>query len=160
VAVGVRVAALPATSVGLVGGLDRHWDKLPTECAAGAGLFGRTENGKLAEMTLQGHSVVEHRSRRYHEVIAERLATDNAILERARTRVEEWTRHGTVAPYYAAGWRQVLESPISEISAFLVEDSERARAFRQVSPFAGALSARERWRLWASVKRDNDTTAA
>lgn len=133
---------------------------MTTEPSAETSFRVNRPSAKLPEMTLQGHTVVERRSHRYHEVIAERLATNDTILEHARTRVEEWIKHGTVAPYYAANWRRVLESPISEIEAFLVEDSERARAFRQVSPFAGALGARERWQLWASVKRDHDPTAA
>ena len=103
-------------------------------------------------MSASGHSVVEQRSLRYHALIAQRLSTDAAILERARMRVDQWITQGTVAPYYAAGWKRVLESPLVEVSAFLTQDSEEARAFRQVSPFAGALTPRERWRLWATVK--------
>jgi len=110
-------------------------------------------------MPAAGHSVVERRSLRYHAVIAARLATEDTILARARARVEQWIREGTVAVYYAEGWQQLLEQPPHEISAFLNSDSERARAFRQVSPFAGVLDPRERWRLWAATTGD-DTTAA
>ena len=110
-------------------------------------------------MVASGHGVVEQRSLRYHAAIAERLLKDHAILERTRARVEAWLRQGSVAPYYAEGWRRVLERPPAEISAFLVEDSELARAFRQVSPFAGVLSAKERWRLWAAADGLDDTSA-
>jgi hypothetical protein len=110
-------------------------------------------------MVATGHRVVEQRSLRYHAAIAERLSKDGAILERTRARVEEWIKQNAVAPYYADGWRRVLERPLPEIVAFLTADSERARAFRQVSPFAGVLSAKERWRLWAAADGCDDTTA-
>lgn len=110
-------------------------------------------------MAGAGHSIVEQRSLSYHAAIGERLAQGGAILPRARARVEDWIKHGTVAPYYAEGWQRILELPLSEIIDFLTDDSERARAFRQVSPFAGVLSAKERWRLWAAARGCDDTPA-
>ena len=113
----------------------------------------------LWTMAGSGHGIVEKRSLRYHAAISERLRRDQSILERTRARVEAWIEHGTVAPSYAQGWQQILERPLPEILAFLTSDSERARAFRQVSPFAGVLSAKERWRLWAATKGTDDATA-
>jgi hypothetical protein len=109
---------------------------------------------------MADHAAAERRSLRYHSAIADRLEAEPALLERARRRVEAWLRERTVAEYYAAGWRDVLASPAAEIRAFLVDRSERARAFRQVTPFAGALDPRERWRLWAAAKDEDDETAA
>lgn len=109
---------------------------------------------------MPDHALAERRSLRYHRAIAERIGADAGLLQRARERVETWLRERTVAEHYAAGWREILSRTEPEIRAFLVEDSERARAFRQVSPFAGALTPRERWRLWAEVKDGDDQTAA
>jgi hypothetical protein len=39
----------------------------------------------------------------------------------------------------------------------LVDPSERGRALRQCTPFAGALDPRTRWRLWAQVREELET---
>ncbi len=56
-----------------------------------------------------------------------------------------------LAPHYAHGWRRLLDGPKADLLAFLVSDSQEARDFRQASPFAGALSPRERWDLWRTA---------
>lgn len=99
------------------------------------------------------HELSERRSLRYHRVIGERIAADPRLVNRARERVASWLRGGDVAEAYARGWDEVLNGPEADLLAFLVDEGERARAFRQVTPFAGALDARERWRLWAAEKR-------
>jgi hypothetical protein len=90
--------------------------------------------------------------------IASRIADDPSIVRRARERVERWLKDEGVARHYAYGWQQRLNGSTEALLAFLVDTSETARAFRQVSPFAGVLTPRERWALWAA-KNDDDTTA-
>ncbi|MCL2724505.1 MAG: hypothetical protein FWD69_08720 [Polyangiaceae bacterium] len=86
-----------------------------------------------------------------HRAIAERLRAEPWILERARKRVREWGERGDVHPAYVAAWAIVLLEAPEDVAALLVDESERARALRQVTPFAGVLDARERWRLWRTV---------
>jgi hypothetical protein len=109
---------------------------------------------------MPDHATAERRSLRYHKAIAERLAVDASIAVRALARVDGWLREGTVAAYYAEGWREVLNRTPAELRAFLADPSERARALRQVSPFAGVLSPQERWKLWAAKDDGDDATAA
>ena len=85
-------------------------------------------------------------------MIAERITREPAIVERARERVRVWIEDGTVAPEYALAWRQILAAPVQELAAFVVDQGERATAMRQVTPFAGTLDPRERWRLWAAER--------
>jgi hypothetical protein len=99
---------------------------------------------------MSDHATVERRSLRYHREIARRVAGNPAIVRRARERVDSWLRTGEVAEYYAHGWREILSVTSDELCAFLEDSSERATAFRQVSPFAGVLTPQERWRLWAA----------
>jgi hypothetical protein len=106
------------------------------------------------------HSVVEQRSLHYHAAIAARLMIDDQILPRIRARVDEWISKGTVARFYAEGWKEILARPLPELLAFLCDGSQHARAFRQVSPFAGVLSPRERWQIWAKTSTSDDPTAA
>lgn len=97
------------------------------------------------------HRIAEARSLAYHRAIAERLAADPAIVERARERVRGWLASHPDA-HYAAAWSAILARAIPEIVAFLVDDGERATELRQSTPFAGALAPRERWRIWREVR--------
>jgi hypothetical protein len=100
---------------------------------------------------MDPHRRAERRSLAYHRAIAARIAAEPAILERARARVREWQGKGEVHPRYSAIWAHVLALPLDEIRAALVADTEMMVAARQSTPFAGALSARERWNLWRSA---------
>jgi len=91
------------------------------------------------------HAAAEQRSLELHRAVAERLRSDPALVERARDRVVRWLREGTVARPYGEAWLALLGRPLDELTDFLVEPGERARRMRQTSPFAGALSPRERW---------------
>lgn len=98
-------------------------------------------------MTGNPQRLAEERSLRYHREIARRMAAAPAILEAARARVAGWLESGRVARAYTEGWRQLLDGPTEALVAAMEDPGERARDLRQVSPFAGALDARTRWRL-------------
>jgi len=101
------------------------------------------------------HHLAEERSLAYHAVVAARLATDPEMLEGARRRAATWLEAGAPgAPHehYARAWAALLASPIEVIRDRLVDTSEEARALRQVTPFAGAIDARTRWKLWREVR--------
>ena len=100
------------------------------------------------------HGLAERRSLAYHDEISVRIAADPKLLARARSRVDAWLRSGAVDRFYAEAWRDLLACPEAEIQRMLHEDSERMRALRQVSPFAGALQPRDRWRIWRAVHRE------
>ena len=102
---------------------------------------------------MNEHRLAEERSLALHRAVADRLANGSAVLERARTRVHKWLENGEVASYWAKEWDRVLSKPLAEIQAFLVERSEHATAMRQMTPFAGAIDARTRWRIWRNVRK-------
>ncbi len=108
--------------------------------------------------TLNAHRLAEERSLAFHRAVADKIASDPETLERARARVREWVASGDVAPYYAREWDEILSRPLEDIRAKLVEDSERARALRQVTPFAGAIDPRTRWRIWREVREAMEKT--
>jgi hypothetical protein len=95
----------------------------------------------------------ERTSLRLHEAVAQRALTDHELVERARRRVATWLEDGSVARPYAEAWAKLLAAPIADLAAALCEQSERMHDLRQVSPFAGALDARERWRLRREAAR-------
>ena len=98
-----------------------------------------------------GHRTAELRSLAYHRAIADRIRADRSVLEAARQRVSGWRQSSTVHARYVEAWCRLLELPIDALVIRLVDDSEHMRDLRQVSPFAGALDARTRWRIWRSV---------
>jgi len=100
------------------------------------------------------HRLAEERSLALHTLIGERLATEPALLEHARARVAAWRVHGSVAPPYLEQWSTLLAGPVDAIRVLLADPSERARELRQVSPFAGAVDPRTRWRVWKRVRRE------
>ena len=58
---------------------------------------------------------------------------------------------GAIHVEYAEAWDRLLSAPLDQLCEALVDPGARSRALRQVSPFAGVLSARERWRILQSV---------
>ena len=98
------------------------------------------------------HRLAEERSIAFHRVIAARLARDPTLLARARARVRSWLESEREVPEYARAWNEILAQDETSIVSFLIDRSERARELRQSSPFAGCLSARERWRLWHETR--------
>lgn len=94
---------------------------------------------------MTGHQRNEERSIWLHRAVAEKLWQDPALLAKARGRVEGWIADASVHPRYAEAWRRVLARSLEEIAERLTDPSETMRALRQCSPFAGALTPRERW---------------
>jgi hypothetical protein len=88
---------------------------------------------------MDPHRLAEERSLEYHRVVAERLADDPTLLERARERV--------------GAWAEYLSGPLASLQALLIDRGEQAAELRQSTPFAGALDPRERWQLWQAVAR-------
>jgi hypothetical protein len=111
----------------------------------GAGGYGRI-------VTVGDHGHNERRSLAYHRAVAERLATDASLLARARNRVAEWEQTGAVHHDYVQAWGRALRGSAAEVASRLIDESEQGAALRQVSPFAGALTPRERWAIWRASR--------
>lgn len=104
-------------------------------------------------MPVDPHRLAELRSLAFHRAVAEKLRTDPAVLERARRRVSNAAGSGRSASA-TREWEEVLSQPLDSICDFLIDPSERATRLRQSTPFAGAIPARERWRIWRDVRED------
>ena len=92
-----------------------------------------------------GHRKVELRSLAYHCAVAQRL--NKQVISDAKRRLLRWERAGRMHPTWAGEWHRVLAMSERRIARVLCSDSERSRALRQSSPFAGVLSEQERRRL-------------
>jgi hypothetical protein len=93
------------------------------------------------------------RSLALHEAVCRAIERDADTLRAARARVDRWIAGGSVPRPYAEGWSRILAGSPAEVCSALVERSERMNDLRQVSPFAGTLDARERWRVLRDVER-------
>jgi len=101
---------------------------------------------------MDPHRLAEERSIGYHSVIAERLRENPQVLENARRRVDTWLASRPTPPFYARKWAEILAGDVSSIAAFLTDRSELAIELRQSTPFAGALTPQERWRIWRETR--------
>lgn len=100
---------------------------------------------------MRAHEDAEERSRRLHIAVADRLAADPSLVERARERTARWLADGSVAAPYAQEWARLLAEPLPRLLEALGERTDRMHDLRQVSPFAGVLDARTRWRVRRSA---------
>ena len=101
---------------------------------------------------MNGHELAEERSLELHREVARQLEHDPARIEIARRRVEGWLRESSVSRAYAEAWGRLLEGPLEALLALLRDESEKARALRQTTPFAGYVDPRRRWQLWREVR--------
>ncbi|MBI4904594.1 MAG: hypothetical protein HY820_13215 [Acidobacteria bacterium] len=93
---------------------------------------------------MTGHERIDQRSIAMHRAIAEKLLANPGLLNVAKENLERWMpTSGRSRPYMDA-WREILSMPLEDIARMIQEDTERMRALRQCSPFAGSLTPRER----------------
>ena len=100
---------------------------------------------------MDRHRIAEERSLAYHRAIAARLQAEPALVERARARVQTWLSSGESTRFYAREWARILAGSLGDVADAMCDANERGRELRQSTPFAGALSARERWRIWRDI---------
>jgi len=51
-------------------------------------------------------------------------------------------------------WEVILKRPVSEMAPALTDPSPRSREMRQVTPFAGVLTAKERTEVYRSFRKE------
>jgi hypothetical protein len=95
------------------------------------------------------HRLAEAVSLELHRAVAAMLRHEPARVAKAQERVRQWRAEGSVALPYVEAWERHLAGPLDTLCAVLVDDSEQARALRQVTPFAGFVDPRTRWRARA-----------
>ncbi len=108
---------------------------------------------------LGGHQRIDERSLALHRAIAEKLRANPSLVDVARENLDRWSeRNGRSQPYWDE-WRNLLNRPIEDLLASLVEASEKMTALRQATPFAGVLSPAERWAVYACFEPGQSRTA-
>ena len=73
---------------------------------------------------MDPHRLAEERSLAYHAMVSERLQLDATVVERARARVEQWAKDGSMHPRWVEAWRRLLTLPPIDLGRALIERSE------------------------------------
>ncbi len=89
-----------------------------------------------------------------HRVIAKRVLANPKLIDNAIERVTLLRDCGQLDERIASEWLAVLSQDVHLVADALGDDNERMRALRQSSPFAGVLTARERWAILRECRRD------
>ena len=97
-----------------------------------------------------GHERIDARSLAMHRAIAGKLRAAPELIGIAQDNLRRWRSTAGRATPYLDAWEILLARPMDELLAVIVEVSERMRAMRQASPFAGVLRPQERWRIYDS----------
>lgn len=98
----------------------------------------------------------DHRSLAYHHAIAKVLRQNpRATLQRAKLTLARMHQGHPHAARLLDQWQDWLDLPIDELISKILDPSVIARDMRQVTPFAGVLSSRERMRILKRFQKEN-----
>jgi hypothetical protein len=98
------------------------------------------------------HRLGLERSLAMHRAIVAILQLEPARVEEVRAVLRDWQSRNLIADYYADEWTRLLDGPFEALCAFLVDESEHARALRQSTPFGCIIDPRTRWKIWREVR--------
>ena len=106
---------------------------------------------------MRTHQEIDQRSLALHRLVAERVRRDPASFERARATLARWRRSVCIASQpYLEEWERLMNQGVEACLAVAVEDSPRAAALRQSSPFSGILTNRERFSFLKQWRTDHE----
>ena len=106
------------------------------------------------EATIQYHSPLTREDRRsiaLHHAIARRLVADpERVLAQAQQNLTRMKVAAAGGSQLLEEWRVALRRPVAALLPLLTDPAPWARELRQVTPFAGVLSASERSEVFAA----------
>jgi hypothetical protein len=106
---------------------------------------------------MRTHQEIDRRSLALHCLVAERVMRDPALFEKARRTLGRWRQTVCVASQpYLEEWERLMNQGIDACLSVAVEDSQRAAALRQSSPFSGILTNRERFAFLKQWRSDHE----
>lgn len=107
---------------------------------------------------MRDHPLIDQRSLAMHQCVAQKIRQDPALFDKVCGTLARW--RATVSPAaqpYLEVWQQAVDQGMEACLALAVEDSARATALRQSSPFAGVLTPAERFGFLRSWNSDHAT---
>lgn len=94
---------------------------------------------------MKDHRLIDERSLAFDRLIAGKLRSQPALVEKARGNLARWLE--TCSPGARPAlleWQLLLAGPLDELLAVMEATDERAIRLRQSSPFCGILTPDER----------------
>lgn len=99
------------------------------------------------------HRFLDARSLAMHCRIAQKVARDPDLLDKARENLERWAAKSKgPKPRYLREWEHILDRPWPAIAELITSMSEEANRLRSSSPFAGVLTEDERDQVYAAFR--------
>lgn len=106
---------------------------------------------------MRTHDEIDQRSLAMHRMVASEILRDPELFQKARATLARWRGTVCVASQpHLAEWERLMNLGIDACLAVAVEDSQRAAALRQSSPFSGVLSNQERFAFLKTWRRDHE----
>lgn len=102
------------------------------------------------------HEKIDRKNLAMHRLVAEKIRRDPRLLEQARAILSRWRETTSAASLpYLDQWSALLDQGLEAALAVATEDSERATALRQASPFPGILTNEERLKFLSDWKSEH-----
>lgn len=88
----------------------------------------------------------DRKSLALHRLVTEKLRKNPDLLQQAKSILLRWIPNATAGTvhYYLNVWLAVIEEGVDSSIELMTEESERATALRQSSPFSCCLTPKER----------------
>jgi hypothetical protein len=94
---------------------------------------------------MKDHRLIDERSLAFDRLIAAKLRSQPALLDKARGNLVRWLETCSAgARPDLLEWQRLLSGPFDELLVLLEATDERATRLRQSSPFCGILTPEER----------------
>jgi len=98
----------------------------------------------------------DRRSLTYHRAIVKLLEQNSEqVLHQAKTNIKKWLKRRPDAKDLLVRWGKWLELPVQDLVTLMMNPDVVYRDMRQVSPFAGLLSAKQRTELLKRFQRED-----
>lgn len=107
---------------------------------------------------MRSHQELDQRSLELHQFVAQKLRRQPELFDRVRTNITR--RQMTTSAHgrrYLLEWEKLAGEGLERCLAVATEDSDRAAALRQASPFAGVLTPQERMTFLRQWRRIHGT---
>ena len=105
---------------------------------------------------MSTHQEIDQRSLALHRLIAEKIRKNPNLFENMKRTLARWRKIVSAdSQPYLEEWERLVDLGIEESLAVATENSERANAMRQASPFCGILTNEERWEFLLEWDKDH-----
>jgi hypothetical protein len=106
---------------------------------------------------MRTHDEIDQRSLAVHRLVAERVMLDPSLFDKATGTPARWRETVCISSQpYLSEWERLINHGVEACLSVAVEDSQRAAALRQSSPFSGVLTNRERFAFLKQWRSDHE----